>query len=294
MNASLARQMVRRLIPRVAPGETMADLVGARFDYAQLDHPDQPVRLRLNSSAVNAINNADGSVSYVNQGEAYRVKAKYCILACYNGLIPHLCPELPQEQKENLRYGVKLPLLCVNVLLRNGRAFHDAGSQMYLCPTSYFKYVAKSPPVSIGNYKHSDDPESPMLVYLLTSPAQENDGSQTARDLYRLGRHQLYTTSFEDYEKVIREQLTGMFGTTGFNAERDIEAITINRWSHGYAYEYLSLFDPEWPEGKAPHELGRKQFGRISIANSDSEAFAYVYAAIDAAWRAVNKQLAAA
>ena len=84
-----------------------------------------------------------------------------------------------------------------------------------------------------------------------------------------------------------------MFGATGFDADKDIEAITLNRWSHGYAYEYLNLFDPEWPEGKAPHELGRKQFGKISIANSDSEAHAYVNSAIDAALRSVNEQLGA-
>ena len=53
----------------------------------------------------------------------------------------------------------------------------------------------------------------------------------------------------------------------------------------------MELYDPQWPEGEAPHELGRKRFGRISIANSDSENKAYLDAAIDAAWRAVNEQL---
>jgi spermidine dehydrogenase len=37
-------------------------------------------------------------------------------------------------------------------------------------------------------------------------------------------------------------------------------------------------------------DISRVQFGRISIANSDSEAYAYVDAAIDSAWRAVKKQ----
>jgi spermidine dehydrogenase len=80
-----------------------------------------------------------------------------------------------------------------------------------------------------------------------------------------------------------------MFGPKGLDAERDIEAITVNRWAHGYSYEYLQLFDPEWEDGQAPHELGRKTFGRIAIANSDSEASAYVQAAIDAAARAVGE-----
>lgn len=212
-------------------------------------------------------------------------------MACNNGVIPHLCPELPAAQKANLLYGVRMPLLAVNVLVRNGRAYHDAGSQLFLCPTSYFKLVSSAPPVSMGNYGYSDDPDSPMVIYLLTAPTRENSGSQTARDLYRAARHELYTMPFEKYEALIHEQLNGMFAATGFDAERDIEAITINRWSHGYAYMYRGLYDPEWPEGEAPHELGSKQFGRISIANSDAEAKAYLDGAIDAAYRAVVEQL---
>ena len=295
-NASLTRQMVRRLIPAVASGDTIEDLVTARFDYNKLDLPNHPVRLRLNSSAVNASNNPDGSVSvaYVTKGTAYRVKAKHCVLACYNGLIPHLCPEMPEEQKEGLRYGVKSPLLVSIVMVRNRHAFNKAGVEVFHCPTSPYKMVSSPPPVSIGDYQHSDDPDSPMLIYMLTSPTDKNNGSQTGRDLYRQARHKLYTTTFADYEQEIREQLTGMLGAFGFDAERDIEAITINRWSHGYAYDYMELYDPEWPEGQAPHELGRKRFGHISIANSDSENRAYLDGAIDAAWRAVNEQLGSA
>jgi len=82
-----------------------------------------------------------------------------------------------------------------------------------------------------------------------------------------------------------------MFGQYGFDADKDIEAITVNRWPHGYAYEYMELFDPKWRKGQAPHEIGRKPFGNITFANSDSEAYAYVDGAINAAWRSVKEQL---
>jgi spermidine dehydrogenase len=39
----------------------------------------------------------------------------------------------------------------------------------------------------------------------------------------------------------------------------------------------------------APHEIGRKPFGRITIANSDSGATAYTGVAMNQAWRAVNE-----
>ena len=73
----------------------------------------------------------------------------------------------------------------------------------------------------------------------------------------------------------------------GFDPARHIEAITVNRWPHGYGYEYNPLFDPQWPPVEAPHEIGRKPFGRIAIANSDSGATAYTDVAIDQAFRAV-------
>jgi len=77
-----------------------------------------------------------------------------------------------------------------------------------------------------------------------------------------------------------------------FDPARDITAITVNRWPHGYAYEYNPLFDPDWQQGKAPHEIGRARFGPIAIANSDAAAAAYTDAAIDQARRAVEELLA--
>ncbi len=299
-NASFTRQIVRRLIPEVAPGETVEDLIDTRFDYSQLDRADHNVRLRLNSTVLNVVNDAskDGadrsvSVSYVQDGEALRVKAKHCILACYNGVIPHICPQLPDEQKKNVAYGVKSPLLVANVLIRNARPFQEAGGEVYMCPDSYFALVTTGFGMDLGNYKTPTGPDDPLVVYMLTSPPVENDGTQTIRDLYRLGRHQLLATSFEDYERKIRDQLTGLFGPTGFDADRDIEAITLNRWSHGYAYGYMDLYDPEWPEGEAPHELGRMPLGRISFAGSDTHADAHLNGAVDAGWRAVQEQLKA-
>ena len=125
----------------------------------------------------------------------------------------------------------------------------------------------------------------------MSSPTPALEGSP-ARDLYRAGRHKIYATTFAQYEAQIRQQLQSLLGQYGFNHETDIEAITVNRIPHGYAYTYLGLFDAEWEEGKAPHEIGRAQFGRISIANTDSEAMPLMDAAFDAAWRAVEEQTA--
>jgi spermidine dehydrogenase len=204
-------------------------------------------------------------------------------------MIPHLCPELPESQKEHLAYGVKIPLVMTNVLLRSGAAVDASGAAQYQCPGSFYAAVTKAPPVSLGGYRGSSKGSDPMVLWMAHAPAPRNDGKQSARDLFRLGRHRLYRTPFATYEAEVKKQLTAMFGAKGFDAERDIAAITVNRWSHGYSYEYLQLYDPEWEEGQAPHELGRKPIGRIHIANADSEGSAYLHAAIDAASRAVGE-----
>ncbi len=289
-NASIARMMVRNLIPGVAPGSSMEDVIDAPFDYSQLDRAGSPVRLRLNSTVVN-VENADESVvvSYVQNGKAYKVSAKKSILACYNGLIPHLCPELPEAQKENLKYGVKIPLVMTNVLLRSGASVNASGPAQYHCPGSFYSVVTKAPPVNLGNYVQSGKGSEPLVLWMSHAPAPPRSGQKNSRDLYRLGRHRLYRMPFAEYEEAVKKQLTAMFGANGFDAERDIAAITVNRWSHGYTYAYTQLFDPEWEEGQAPHELGRKPLGRISIANADAEGGASLQAAIEAAARAVRE-----
>jgi len=289
-NATITRMMVRNLIPGTAPGNSMEDVINAPFDYSQLDRAGSPVRLRLNSTVVN-VKNADKSVevSYVQNGKAYKVRAKKSILACYNSLIPHLCPELPEAQKENLKYGVKIPLVMTNVLLRSGAAVNASGPAQYHCPGSFYSMVTKSPPVSLGNYVQSGKGSEPLVMWMAHTPTPSRSGQETARDLYRLGRHRLYRMPFAEYEEAVKKQLTAMFDANGFNAERDIAAITVNRWSHGYTYGYTQLFDPEWEEGQAPHELGRKPMGRISIANADAQGRASLQDAVEAAARAVKE-----
>ncbi|MGB0620082.1 MAG: NAD(P)-binding protein [Myxococcota bacterium] len=293
-NASLARLLVASLIPKVAPGAGFADIATRRFDYSVLDRGDHAVRLRLNSTVVGVEQTGEGrvTVDYVRGSEAVRVTGDRCILACYNGAIPFLCPELPESQKEALRYGVKVPLVLSNVVLHNGLAWSKLGTRTVNCPGDPYVVLTTAPPTTTGGHQPPQGPEDPMVVFLLGVPEVERTGDETGRDLCLQARHRMYATRFETYERQIRDQLQGVLGKHGFDHERDIQAITINRWAHGYAYEYMALDDPEWPEGKAPHELGRAQFGRISIANSDSEAYAYVNAAIDSAWRAVEEQTA--
>lgn len=288
-NASIARLLVQRLIPAVAPGVGMDDIVKARFDYSQLDLRGGSVRLRLKSTVVHTENRAEGvHVTYVQDGVARRVLAKHAVLACYNAIIPFVCPSLPDAQKVALREQVKVPMAYVNVALTNWRALAAAGVSDVSCPRSFFNWVTMDFPVSMGGYAYTQSPDQPVLLHMPFYPKTLGQG-MAPKDQYRLGRYRLLSLSFADFEREIVAQLTEMLGPYGFDAARDISAITVNRWPHGYAYEYIDLFDPQWAPGTAPHERARVPFGNIHIGNSDSQAFAYVDGAIDAARRVVDE-----
>jgi spermidine dehydrogenase len=290
-NATVVRLLVRELIAGSVPGSTMEDVVTARADYSKLDAEGNAVRIRLGSTVVNARQDSAGaaggvSVAYVRDGELKRVKAKHCVLACYNAMVPYLCPELPELQKKALKYCVKAPFLYTRVAMRNWEAFAKLGIHQIQAPGSYYSYVALDFPVSIGEYKFPSKPSEPAALFLLRAPCSPGAPRQ---DQYRAGRYELQMTKFETIERNTREQLQRMLSDGGFDAARDIEAITVNRWAHGYAYEYDWYSDRGLPAGPRPNVIGRKPFGNITIANSDSAARAYTDAAIDEAWRAVGE-----
>ncbi|HVN19539.1 MAG TPA: NAD(P)-binding protein [Dongiaceae bacterium] len=293
-NASIARLLVRSLIPDAVPGHTMEDVVTARADYSKLDQASSPIRIRLNSTAVRGQNSRPSEsatqvdVSYVQSGKLKKVTGKCCILACYNSMVPYLCPDLPEKQKEALHYCVKEPFIYTHVAIRNWTAFHKLGIRQIVSPGSFHSFTMLDFPVSLGRYEFPSKPDEPMVLFMLRTPCKPG---LPRRDQYKMGRYELIGTPFSEFERNIREQLNRMLGSAGFDSARDIAAITVNRWAHGYAYEYDSLFDPHWAPQDRPCVIGRKQFGRISIANSDSAASAYTNAAIDQAYRAVQEQV---
>jgi spermidine dehydrogenase len=293
-NASVARLLVRSLIPDAVPGSTMEDVVTARANYATLDRPANPVRIRLNSTVVNVKHagakevSKEVEVSYMRGGKLNTVKGNYCVLACYNIMVPYICPELPDAQKESLSYMVKAPLVYTHVALRNWTAFANLGIHQIVAPSGYHTYTALDFPVSLGKYQFPNKPEEPAVLFMLRTPCKPG---LPVRDQNRAGRTELLQTTYSKFERNIREQLGRMLGGAGFDPARDIEGIIVNRWAHGYAYTPFELDLPKWKAGQEPWVLGRKPFGWIAIANSDAGASAYTDAAIDQAFRAVDEIL---
>ena len=291
-NATVARLLMRNLIPQAVPGSSAEDVVTARVDYSRLDRRENPVRVRLSSTVIRASHVGDPktarqvAVTYVRDGKAYIARAKGCVLACWNMMIPYLCPELPAVQKAALHDLVKTPLVYTSVALRNWQSFRKLGIHGVYAPGCYHTNISLNPKVDIGTYRSPSKPEEPILVHMTRTPCKPG---LPEHDQNKAGRAELLATSFETFERNIREQLARTLSAGGFDPARDIEAITVNRWPHGYAPEYNPLFEPELPPQQWPNVVGRARFGRIVIANSDSGRAAYTDSAIDQAHRAVSE-----
>jgi spermidine dehydrogenase len=224
----------------------------------------------------------------MRDGKACTAQGQHCVLACWNMMIPYLCPQLPQRQKDALHELVKTPLVYTNVALRNWQAFAKLGVSRIECPGGYHSGLGLNSKVDIGSYRSSKSPSDPVVLRMERIPCQPG---LTEHEQNKAGRAELLRTPFATFERNIREQLTRILGPAGFDAATDIEAITVNRWPHGYAPEFNPLFDPVLPESEQPHVIGRARFGRIAIANSDAGRAAYTDSAIDQASRAVNELL---
>jgi spermidine dehydrogenase len=294
-NAGVARALVRSLIPAALAGDSMADLTIGKVDYAVLDEPSNATRVRLGSTAVDVRhtpNEAHVDVTYIRNGKPELVRGRHVIMACYNAVIPHIVPEVGASQRQAISQAQKTPLVYINIALRNWRAMAALGCNNIYIPKATLMYsFGLDFPVSIGRYAFAGSPEQPTVLHGVFLPTTPDQGL-TQKQQNRLGQKRLLGMSFDDFETRTIEQLDGALGNAGFDPDRDIAGITVNRWPHGYAYEYNELFDPpDYGPDNGPHIAGRARIGRISIANSDASAYAYVDGAIDAAHRAVSEQI---
>ena len=295
--AGVARLLVRKLVPGALPGRTMESEVLAHLDYGKLDLPDNRVRIRLGSPVVKVKNVGDPAhatgveVTYVQSGRLKTVKARGVVMACWYSMVPYIVDGLPEEQQQAALFMTRSPLLYADLLLRDRRAFKKlhiaevrAVSPDALWPASWLDY-----PVSMGGYKYPMDLDQPGLFHMTAAPSQFG---LPPREGGRVGREKLYGMTFADIERNLRDLLARSLGTGGFDPARDIEAITVNRWAHGYSISYAWPWDKAfYPDGPLPGEVAARTFGRITFANTDRSSIAYMNFAMSAADSAVSELL---
>jgi spermidine dehydrogenase len=282
-NASLARALVKKMIPFVGKGNTAEELVKSKFHYNELDKSGNLVRIRLNSTVINVRHGGDPKssnevfVNYINDNKSYQIKGKSVVMACYNMMIPHIVSDLPKEQDEALRLQMKSPLQYTTIGLKNWKAIKEIGMGLAMSPGNMHQAVLMDFPVNMGGYEYTKTPNDPCVIQMICCPYGTVGAPR--EEQFREARLNMLNLKFKDYEDEIRNHLNGMLPKNHFKFDRDVESITVNRWAHGYA-----VGGP-----KNSTKIGRQPFGRITIANSDSAPNADAIVAIKMAYRAVNE-----
>jgi spermidine dehydrogenase len=226
-------------------------------------------------------------------------------MACMNNIVPYLCSEMPDAQKKALHTAVRAANQQTNVLFRNWQAFAKLGINRVTCPNSFYGSFGMGAPELVGAMQPVRDPSEPILVSfgtagnsgLMSNPTMVSElcsghppaPGTNGKDQFRAVRRGLLQTPFSTFERAVRTQAARALSGTDFDPARDIVAITVNRWPHGFATGRNILFDSEDPNELSPTIHAKQKFGRITICNSDAGGQSLANAAIAEAWRAVSE-----
>ena len=315
-NSDLARLIVRSLIPGTLPDGDWRAIQHERVNYALLDQPSAMARIRL-SSIVTSVKHVgqklpqfepegrEVQVTYINGGRHKSVIGKNVVLACMNNIIPYLCPDLPEQQKTALHQAVRAVNQQTNVMFRNWEAFAKLKVANIVCPNSFFGTMNMSGGTLVNDMMQPiRDPSEPVLVsYNTGSNSGVLSNMQMVKELtkgnpppvgtpnddqFRMVRAGMLDTPFEFWERKVRSMAAGALSGGGFDPARDILAITVNRWPHGFATGRNMVNEADAYDQLSPTVIARQKFGRIAICNSDAAGTSLVQSAIGEAYRAIN------
>jgi spermidine dehydrogenase len=314
-NSDLARLIVRSLIPSALAAGAWQAVEHERVNYAVLDQPSSPARIRLSSIVVSAKHigpkppqfepeGREVEVAYISGGRLKSVVGKHVIMACMNNVVPYLCPDMPEQQKAALRQAVRAVNQQTAVLFRNWEAFAKLKTSSISAPNNFFGSMNMNGGTLVGSMQPVTDPSQPIMVGfgtgansgVLSNPQMVSDlcggnpppVGTPIDDQFRIVRNGMLATPFETWERKIRTMAAGALSSGGFDPARDILAITVNRWPHGFATGRNVLEAPNAYEELSPTIVAKQKFGRIAICNSDAAGQSLAGAAIEEAYRAVN------
>jgi len=272
-NSGIARLIVKTLIPEsIAGSPAIEDVCRNGVNFAALDRAGAAARIRLDSTAVWVKHDGDPEKSqsvtivYTRGGKTYRVKARSVVMAGGSWTTRHIVRDLPSDRKEAYSQFYRSPCMVANVAVKNWRFLYKLGVSgcQWFEGLGSFMQVRKL--ALCGTDAPTIGPDSPVVLtikVLYTYPGK------TAEQQGHMGRGEMISTSFRDYEREIRPQLADMFARSGFDPGRDIAGIILNRWGNAYASPAPGFYFGK--DGKpAPGDVLRAApFGRIAFANTD-------------------------
>ncbi|HZW95928.1 MAG TPA: NAD(P)-binding protein [Candidatus Eremiobacteraceae bacterium] len=294
-NTTIARLMLKSLITGAIDGpDSVQGVSGNKVNFSALDVPGTTAKIRLSSTAVHVQHDGDPgkansvNIAYLKGGALYRVKARSVVMAGGGWTTKHIVKDLPETHRNAYAEFHRSPCMMANVAVRNWRFLYKMGMTGCRWFESIGNYMEVRKLALTGVNDSTIEPESPIvlslkILYSYPGLSTEAQGNQ--------GRAEMIGTSFRDYERQIREQFTEMFASAGFNAQRDIAGIILNRWGHAYLSPQPGFFFGRSGQPAAREVLRKSPFGRIAFANTDlAGAMDHRYSILEAQ-RAVGQLL---
>ena len=299
-NGGIARLITKSLIPESIAGDgSLEDVCRNSVNFGALDRAGAAVRIRLDSTAV-WVKHGDAkqegepaksefvNVAYTRGGKTFRVSARSVVMAGGSWTTRHIVRDLPADRVEAYGQFYRTPCMMVNVAVRNWRFLYKMGISGCQWFEGLGSYLQVRKLAICGADAPTIGPDSPTVLsikVLYTYPGQSTEQQG------HMGRAELISTPFREYERQIRQQFTDMFARSGFDPARDIAGIILNRWGHAYLSPAPGFFFGKNGKPAAGEVLRAAPFGRIAFANTDLSGVADHRSSIIEADRAVAQLL---
>ena len=294
-NGGLARLITKTLIPESIAGEhTLEDVSRNAVNFGALDRAGANARIRLDSTAVWVKHDGGPAksefvtVAYTRGGKTYRVRARTVVMAGGSWTTRHIVRDLPADRAAAYRQFYRTPCMMANVAVRNWRFLYKMGISGCQWFEGLGNYIQVRKLATCGADSPTIGPDSPTVLtlkVLYTHPGQPTEQQG------HLGRAELISTPFREYERQIRQQFIEMFARSGLDAARDIAGIILNRWGHAYLSPAPGFFFGKDGQPAPGDVLRAAPFGRIAFANTDLSGVADHRSSIIEADRAVGQLL---
>lgn len=293
-NDGFARHFIKKIFPNAIEGSyNFNDILNGKIRFSELDNPANPIRMRLHSTVVkvehdnaNPENSEGVIVTYSNNNQTYRVKANKVVMASGGWVNRYVVRDMPADILEAYQSFNHAPFLIANVAVKNWRFMEELGISSCVYRGGIFGNSCNVRlPMTVGDYQPEIDPDKPAIVTFYVPfyyPGLD------MRQQGILGRTELFTTSFAEYEEKIRAQLLELFGENGFNPDEDIAGIILNRWGHAYVTPQPGFFFGV-DGNPAASDVIRRGYGRIAFAHSELQGNQHWGPAADEGKRAVNE-----
>ena len=258
-----------------APSDSFEEILYNRIDFSALDRAQNPVSIRLNATAIDVSHagSADKAghvnVTYHEDGKVRKIKAKTVVMSIGGWVARNIISDMPEPIAEAYSQFHHSPILVVNVALRNWRFLDKLGISAGRWFEGFGNFFAIRKPMDTGKLSQPFDPDKPTVM---TFYVPFNNPGYPIQAQGVVGRAELLSKSYADYEKEIVDQMTRMFSAHGFDAENDIAAIVLNRWGHAYISPQPGFHFGK--DGKdAPRDIVKKGFGRVQFGHSELSGY---------------------